>query len=169
VLLIPALILAFLRIRSHYDVVVSQLSLEGYEPAPPVPPRIIVPVGGVHRATVRAVEYARTLNEHVTAVYIDQYGDANRVLEQWGRWSGGTPIVILTSPYRSMVRPLLDYIDRVRESQGRKGFVTVVLPEFMPRRWWQHFLHNQSALLLKGALLFRRDVVVVNVPFHLQD
>jgi amino acid transporter len=169
VLLIPILILAFLRIRAHYDVVVRELSLEGYEPGPPVPPRIIVPVGGVHRATVRAVEYARTLNEHVTAVYIDQYGDANRVLEQWGLWGRGTPIVVLTSPYRSMVRPLLDYIDRVREAQGRKGFVTVVLPEFMPRRWWQHFLHNQSALLLKGALLFRRDVVVVNVPFHLQD
>jgi amino acid transporter len=169
VLLIPILIVIFLRIRSHYDVVVRQLSLEGYEPSPPVPPRIIVPIGGVHRATVRAVEYARTLNEHVTAVYIDQYGDANRVLERWGEWGHGTPIVVLTSPYRSMVGPLLDYIGRIREAQGGKGLVTVVLPEFMPSRWWQHFLHNQSALLLKGALLFRRDVVVVNVPFHLQD
>jgi amino acid transporter len=169
VLLIPLLIVAFLRIRAHYDVVVRQLSLEGYEPSAPVPPRIIVPIGGVHRATVRAVEYARTLNEHVTAVYIDQYGDANRVLERWGEWGHGTPIVVLTSPYRSMVGPLLDYIGRIREAQGGKGLVTVVLPEFMPSRWWQHFLHNQSALLLKGALLFRRDVVVVNVPFHLQD
>ncbi len=102
-------------------------------------------------------------------MYVDQRGDANRVLEKWGEWGGGTPLVVLSSPYRSLTRLLLDYVTHLQEAQGRKTFITVVLPEFVPRRWWHHFLHNQSALLLKGALLFRRDLVVVDVPYHLRD
>jgi hypothetical protein len=76
--------------------------------------------------------------------------------------------VVLASPYRSMLRPLLDYIGRIRERDAN-SVVTIVIPEFVPRRWWQHLLHNQTALLVKGALLFRRGVVVVDVPFHLKS
>lgn len=169
VILIPLLIFHFRRTRAHYDHVALQLSLEGYAPTPPGAHHVIVPIGGVHRATVRALEYARTISPNVTAVYVDQLGDANRMLEKWGQWGAGIPLVVLPTPYRSLARPLLDYIDRVQKQQGGKGFVTVVLPEFVPGRWWHHFLHNQSALLLKGALLFRRGVVVVDVPYHLDD
>ncbi len=169
VVLIPMLIILFIRIRAHYDRVAAQLSLQGYQPTPEGTHYVIVPMGGVHRATLRALEYARTISPHVTAVYVDQLGDANRVLEKWSEWGGGTPLVVLATPYRSLARPLLEYIDRVHREQGGKGFITVVLPEFVPRRWWEHFLHNQSALLLKGALLFRRGIVVVDVPYHLQN
>ena len=75
---------------------------------------------------------------------------------------------MLASPYRSMLGPLLGYIDSIRR-RSVNSVVTVVIPEFVPRRWWQHLLHNQTALLVKGALLFRRGVVVVNVPFHLKS
>lgn len=169
IIVIPLLITMFLRIRAHYKLVAAQLSLESYQPGPPRSHHVIVPIGGVNRATVQAVEYARALSPNATAVYVDQAGDANRVLEKWTRWGGGGPLVVLPSPYRSLARPLLEYIARVQEVEGKKVFITVVLPEFLPHRWWHHFLHNQSALLLKGALLFRKGIVVVDVPYHLRD
>jgi hypothetical protein len=89
-----------------------------------------------------------------------------RLEERWSKGGCGVPLVVLASPYRSMLRPLLDYIGRIRERDAN-SVVTIVIPEFVPRRWWQHLLHNQTALLVKGALLFRRGVVVVDVPFHL--
>ena len=167
VLLIPLLVLGFWRIRRHYNQVARNLSLEGWTRTPMRTHRVIVPIGGVHRATLRAIDYARQLGPDVTAVYVDSAGDDTRILAAWAQWGDGVPLVVLTSPFRSLVRPLLDYIGGLQAQQGPDGFVTVVLPEFVPSRWWHHFLHNQSALLLKGALLFRRDVIVVDVPFHL--
>jgi hypothetical protein len=87
--------------------------------------------------------------------------------ERWAKVAGGVPLVVLASPYRSVLGPLLDYIDGIQR-QGPGQMVTIVLPEFIPRRWWQHLLHNQTALLIKGALLFRRGIIVVDVPFHLE-
>jgi amino acid transporter len=169
VLLIPLLVLGFWRIRRHYIQVARNLSLEGWTRTPMRSHRVIVPIGSVHRATLRAVDYARQLGPDVTAVYVNSEGDDTRILADWAQWGDGVPLVVLTSPFRSLVRPLLDYIDGLLAQQGPDGFVTVVLPEFVSRRWWHHFLHNQSALLLKGALLFRRDVIVVDVPFHLPN
>jgi len=169
VFLIPLLVLGFWRIRRHYDQVTRNLSLEGWTRTPMRSHRVVVPIGGVHRATLRAVDYARQLGPDVTAVYVNSEGDDTRILAGWAQWGDGVPLVVLTSPFRSIVHPLLDYIDGLLAQQGPEGFVTVVLPEFIPSRWWHHLLHNQSALLLKGALLFRRDVIVVDVPFHLPN
>jgi hypothetical protein len=80
----------------------------------------------------------------------------------------GLPLIVLTSPYRSLLGPLLEYIDQLREKGGENHMVTIVLPEFIPARWWQQLLHNQTALLIKGAMLFRRNVTVTDVPYHLQ-
>jgi hypothetical protein len=130
---------------------------------------VIVPIGKVHRATVRALDYARQLSPDVTAVYVSSDEDDTGLLTAWTQWGDGVPLVVLTSPFRSLVRPLLDYLDGLLAQQGPNGFITVVLPEFVPRRRWHYLLHNQSALLLKGALLLRRDIMVVDVPFHLPD
>jgi hypothetical protein len=86
--------------------------------------------------------------------------------DQWSEWGQGAELVILESPYRSLMEPLLEYIEQVQRNDPH-GFVTVILPEFVPRRLWQHLLHNQHALLIKGALLFKPNVVVTSVPFHL--
>jgi amino acid transporter len=169
VLLIPLLVLMFWRIRCHYDQVARNLSLEGWVRPVVHGHRVIVPIGNVHRATVRALDYARQLSRDVTAVYVSFDDDDARLLTAWGQWGEGVPLVVLTSPFRSLVRPLLDYLDGLLAQQGPHGFITVVLPEFIARRWWHYLLHNQSALLLKGALLFRRDIMVVDVPFHLPD
>jgi len=90
-----------------------------------------------------------------------------KIEEKWSKWSLGVPLVILTSPYRSLLRPLLDYLDHI-QSRGDDQMVTIVLPEFLPRHWWQHILHNQTALLIKGALLFRKNTVVADVPYLLK-
>jgi hypothetical protein len=92
---------------------------------------------------------------------------AQRLEKEWGHWVPDVPLIFLESPYRSLLGPLTEYVDRVcRETEG--GMVTVLLPEFVPAKWWHNFLHNQSALVIKGAMLFRERVVVVSVPYHLK-
>jgi hypothetical protein len=104
----------------------------------------------------------------VRAVFVDIDAAAtDRLRADWERWGGGTRLEVLPSPYRSLMEPLLEYIDQVQAANPR-DYVTVILPEFVPARWWQHLLHNQTALLIKGALLFRPRVVVTSVPFHLE-
>lgn len=102
-------------------------------------------------------------------MYVDQNGDERSVVAKWRDWGGGTPLVVLPSPYRDVVPTLLGYIETVRSAMKDLGYVTLVLPEFVPRRWWHLFLHNQTALRLKAALLFRPGIAVVDVPYHLGD
>jgi hypothetical protein len=126
-----------------------------------------VPMSGVHRAVVQALDYAKTLSPDVQAVYVNIDSEAtSQMCAQWRKWGDGVPLVVLESPYRSLMEPLLEYIETIDAAQP-EDFVTIVLPEFVPARWWHHVFHNQRALLIKGALLFRPNVVVTSVPFHL--
>ena len=170
VLVIPVLVVVFLVMHRHYDAVAVDLSLDGFEPPPEFQHTVLVLVGDVHRGVVRAVQYARTLAPAaaVRAVFVEtDPARTARVEEKWSTWGFGVPLVVLTSPYRSLLRPLLDYIDHI-QARGDDQMVTIVLPEFLPRRWWQHALHNQTALLVKGALLFRPNTVVADVPYLLR-
>ncbi len=167
VLLIPLLVLAFRGVHRHYEMVAAELSLEHLVDEPPPTNTVLVLVGDLHMGVVKALRYAQSLSANPKAVYVELDPSATtRLEERWVKGGCGVPLVVLASPYRSMLRPLLDYIARIRE-RDEHSVVTIVIPEFMPRRWWQHLLHNQTALLVKGALLFRRGVVVVDVPFHL--
>ncbi len=167
VLLIPLFVAVFLRVHAHYGEVSRQLSLDHAEPAPPVRKTVIVPVSTLHRGVVQALEYAKVLSRDVRAVAINLDPAATKLLaERWARHGCGVPLIVLDSPYRSIVRPLLGYIDKIGLRQ-EGDIITVVLPEFVPARWWENLLHNQTALLVKGALLFRRRTVVASVPYHL--
>jgi len=169
VLLIPALLTGFLVIHRHYADVARQLSLEGYTGPPPIEHTVLVLVGDLHKGVASALRYAQALSPSVRAVYVELDPDRTRHLEEkWGKWGLGTPLVVLTSPYRSLLTPFLDYVNHLL-ALGDNHVVTIVIPEFVPARWWQHLLHNQTALLIKGALLFRKRIVVVDVPFHLQE
>jgi amino acid transporter len=169
VLLIPLLVVGFRAIYRHYDTVAHELSLEHLVEEPPVNNTVLVLVGDLHMGVVKALRYAQSLSPSPKAVYVELDPSATaRLEERWSKGGCGVPLVVLASPYRSMLRPLLDYIGRIRERDAN-SVVTIVIPEFVPRRWWQHLLHNQTALLVKGALLFRRGVVVVDVPFHLHS
>jgi amino acid transporter len=170
VLVIPALVTAFIMMRRHYDAVARDLSLEGMERLPQFEHTVLVLVGDVHRGVVRAVQYARTLapTASVRGVYVEtDPARTPRLEEKWAQWGLGVPLVVLDSPYRSLLLPLLDYIDTIH-ARGDDQMVTVVLPEFLPRRWWQHVLHNQTALLVKAALLFRENTVVADIPYLLR-
>ncbi|HET8579121.1 MAG TPA: APC family permease [Methylomirabilota bacterium] len=167
VLLIPLLVAAFLTIRRHYGEVAGQLSLEGYGGPPPMQHTVLVLVGDLHRGVIHALQYARTLSPSVKAVYVELDPDKTRRLEEkWGKWGMGVPLVVLSSPYRSLLAPFLEYLNHLL-ALGENHWVTIVIPEFVPARWWQHLLHNQTALLIKGSLLFRKNVVVTDVPYHL--
>jgi len=168
VLLIPLLVALFLMIHRHYADVARQLSLDNYEGPPPIQHSVLVLVGDLHRGVVAALRYAQTLSASAKAVYVELDPERTRKLEEkWGKFGLGVPLVVLTSPYRSLLTPFLDYVDHLL-AVGENHVVTIVIPEFVPARWWQHLLHNQTALLIKGALLFRKGVVVVDVPFHLR-
>jgi amino acid transporter len=168
VLVIPALLLGFLVVNRHYRHVAEELSLEGFEPKAITRHSVLVLVGDLHRGVVAALAYAQSLSPSTKAIYIEIDPDRTRRLEErWGKWGQGVPLVVLTSPYRSLLRPLLNYIEHL-QAHGERHVVTIVLPEFIPRRWWQNLLHNQTALLIKGALLFRKDVIVTDVPYHLK-
>jgi amino acid transporter len=167
ILLIPVLVALFKATRRHYQHVADQLSLQGWRGETRQHSTVLVPIGGVQRAVLQAIGYARSLSDDVRALFVDTDANATeRVRADWEQWGGGTKLEVLQSPYRSLMEPLLEYIDQLQVTNPN-DYVTVILPEFVPAQWWQHLLHNQRALLIKGALLFRPRVVVTSVPFHL--
>jgi len=169
IVLIPLLVVMFRSIRVHYLEVAKQLSTEGMLGTTAIKEhQVLVPISGIHRGVIHALEYAKSIAPgHVTAVYVDFNEEATRKLrEKWSEWGEGVKLVVLQSPYRSLTRPLLRYVERVAR-HGENQMITVLLPEFVPARWWHQLLHNQSSLLLKGALLFKKGVIVTSVPYHL--
>ena len=168
ILLIPINVVFFRVTRKHYDGVARQLSLRGWNPRGPRRNTVLVPISGIQRAVVEALEYAKTLSPEVRAVYVNIDQAATQQLrKQWEEWGNGASLVVLDSPFRSLMEPLLEYIERV-DAEQPDDYVTIVLPEFVPARWWHHLFHNQRALLIKGALLFKPNTVVTSVPFHLR-
>jgi amino acid transporter len=168
--LLPVLVTVFKLTRTHYESVAAQLSLASVEvDTTPHGHIVIVPIGGVHRAVIEALRYASALAKDVRAVYVNVNPESLVQLKKdWPTWGSHVKLVVLQSPYRSMTEPLLDYIDRM-EKEHPDDYITVVLPEFVVKHWWHHLLHNQSALTLKAALLFRPRVVTTSVPFHLKQ
>src|SRR5438034_11013303 len=144
VLLIPTLVAAFLTVRRHYEEVAAQLSLEGFEPPPPMTNTVLVLVGDIHRGVIKAIQYAQSLSPTAKAVFVEIDPERTRKLEEkWGKWGMGVPLIVLSSPYRSLLGPLLEYIDHLQKDD-ENHVVTIVLPEFIPARWWQLGLHNQT-------------------------
>ena len=167
-LLIPLNVLLFNVTRRHYDAVAAQLSMRGWSAQRRRKNTVLVPVSGVIRPVAEALEYAKTLSDDVRAVYVAIDPAATEQLRgMWERYENGVPLVLLGSPYRSLMEPLLEYIEQIAKDRP-EDYVTIVLPEFVPARWWHHLFHNQRALLIKGALLFKPNTVVTSVPFHLR-
>ncbi|HEX8949759.1 MAG TPA: APC family permease [Dissulfurispiraceae bacterium] len=166
---IPCLVVLTQKIHQHYLAIAEQLSLTACvtDAKEYKHHSVIIPVSGLQQAVINAIKYGKALSDDVVGVYvcIDPV-ETEKIRSKWDRHCMGVPLVILDSPYRSIVEPLIDYIEEVR---GRfpEGVITVVLPEFVPSRWWHHLLHNQTALFIKGILLFKKGVVSTSVPFHL--
>ena len=128
--------------------------------------QVVVPIARLNLPTVRAVQYAASISPNVNAVYVANDAVAAAELEaNWERWSFGIPLTVIESPYRSLTGPLMHFLAELKRNEGA-DLVTVVLPEYVPDRWWEHVLHGQSAQFLKLALLFTPGFVVTSVPTH---
>ena len=162
------LLVLFFRIHRHYRRVAESLSLENYEPAPPPKRhRVILPIGGVHQGTLAALRYAQLLSHDITAVHVSiDPEQAARVEQRWEMWGEGVRLVVLESPYRLMLEPLVRYIRQLALSQAPNEIITVVVPQFVPRRWFGNLLHTQTATFLRLYLLFIPGVIVVDVPYQ---
>ncbi|MFL5560146.1 MAG: APC family permease [Gemmatimonadaceae bacterium] len=163
--IIPAIILALVRIHQHYEAFARDIAFTGQSPILPLHHTVVVPVNGITKATAGALMYATTISDEVVAVYIEIDKRATaQVEERWEEWDIGVPLVVLPSPYRSILRPLVEYVDSLRMLAPGE-LVTVVVPEIVPKRWWEHFLHNKTALYIRTAFMFKPNVVVVAVPY----
>ncbi len=167
-LLLPTLAFTLRKIHHHYRLVAAQISLQEVKlPQGPSQHTVLLPVSGLSRQMITALHYAKLLSPDVRAVYIELDPETTADLRvEWKKWGYGVALVVLHSPYRSIVQPLLHYIEDVQD-ESPDQIVTVILPEFVPAKWWQHVLHNQTALQIKGALLFKKGVIVTSVPYHL--
>jgi hypothetical protein len=177
IFLVPVLVVIFVRIRGHFRQVGRELSLHGLPPSlrPTPRPRVVIPISGVHRGVIEAVRFARSIAADVTAVYVELEPDtAERMRARWREWFPDIPLAIVPSPHRSMIRPFMDFLDETDRKHHDGQLAVVVIPEFVPATWWHMFLHNQSAAMLKRALLYRRrhrgfQRVIIDVPYHIRS
>ncbi|HET7009715.1 MAG TPA: APC family permease [Anaerolineales bacterium] len=165
---VPVLVAVFFLIHRHYQTLAAHLSLENFgAPSHVHRHRVILPISGVHRGSLSALRYARSLSDDVTAVHVSiDPAEAERVQKKWERWGEGTRLVMLESPYRLMIEPLLDYITDISSRRQPGETITIVVPQFVPRQWWANLLHTQTALWLRMALLFKPGIVVTDVPYQ---
>lgn len=168
VVVIPVIALVLTRIKRHYDRVEAALDLGDTYRSRRHTHTVVVLVGRVHRATMAALTYARSLSPDrlVALSVVSDTDEAARIQAQWDRYDIPVPLQIVSSPYRELAPPVLTYLDEL-DAEDENDIITVILPEFVLTRWWEQLLHNQSALVLKGRLLFRRNTVVVSVPYHI--
>jgi len=170
ILLIPILVAMFSAIHYHYRDLAARLSLEQYGgPARISRQRVILAVSGVHRGTLTALRYARTLSDDITAVHIciDQ-NEVESLRSKWESWGDGVRLVVLDSPYRLLLEPLLGYIEQIAAQRQPNEIITIIVPQFVPRRWWHNFLHTQTAMWLRLMLLFKPGIVITDVPYQIE-
>lgn len=158
------------RIRQHYDDVATELQVQEDDPVLPTRIHAIVLVSKVHKPTMRALAYAKASRPNVLEAVLvaTDPGERDHIIDQWDQLGIDVPLKILDSPYREVIRPVVDYARRLRDEHPR-GVVAVFIPEYVVGRWWQQLLHNQTALRLKTRLLFTPGVMMTSVPYQLQS
>jgi amino acid transporter len=170
IILIPTLVAIFFSIHRHYRRLAASLSLDRSKPRMQLKRhRVILPISGVNEGSLLALHYARLLSDDVTAVYICMnLVDAESIQKKWEVWGEGVRLVILDSPYRLLIEPLLDFIGDVTKKRQPNEIITIVVPQFVPRVWWHNILHMQTATWLRFALLFRSGIVITEVPYQVE-
>ena len=167
VILVPVLIFIFSQIRNHYRSVAQQLTLEGFRPRQGYRQHTFVLVPDIHRGVIPALQYARSHSSDAKALHVSiDPAREQRVRERFMLWSRGVPLEVLPSPYRSLIEPVMSYIDRL-QAREPNCLITIVIPEFVPTGWWSKLLHGQAGFMLALRLHARRGVVVINVPYHI--
>jgi hypothetical protein len=168
--LTPVLVFTFFGIHHHYKGVARSLSLEGFPGLPQrrTRHRVIMPMSGVHQGTLHGLRYARLLSDDVTAVHVSlDPAETEKVKAKWATWGEGARLVILESPYRLFVEPLLAYLQPMIDAQQLDETITIVVPQFIPAKPWHAALHMRTAEVLRAELLQHSGVVVTDVPYRL--
>ena len=171
-ILIPSLVAIFFTIHRHYRDLAGRLSLDKFNglPARQNRHRVILPVSGVHQGALEALRYARLLSDDVTAVHVSiDLAETEKVQKKWKTWGDGTRLVILNSPFRLFVEPLLVYLEEIIDQRQPNETITIVVPQFMPSKRWHYALHMRTAELLRQELLTKQGVVVTDVPYHVHQ
>ncbi len=167
VVLVPLIIWMLVGIHRHYETFTREVAFTGQAPIMFLHHTVVVPVGAITKASAGAFVYATAISEDVRAAYIEVDPVATeRFREQWATWDIGVDLAVLPSPFRSVLRPLVDYVNGLLTA-GQTDLITVVVPEIVPHRWWEHLLHNKTALYIRTAFMFRPNVVVTSVPYLL--
>ena len=168
-IIIPILVAIFFTIHRHYKDLASHLTLDKFSglPARHTRHRVIMPISGIHQGTLEALRYAKLLSNDVTAIHISiDPSETDKVQKKWKSWGEGTRLVILDSPYRLFVEPLLIYMEDIMEQRQPNETITVVVPQFIPSKRWHNALHMRTANVLRQELLSKHGVVVTDVPYH---
>jgi len=168
-IIIPLLVWLFFTIHHHYKDLASHLTLDKFKglPARTTRHRVIMPVSGVHQGTLDALHYAKLLSDDVTAVHVSiDEAESEKVQKKWKTWGEGTRLVMLDSPFRLFVEPLLEYIEEIIDHRQANETITIVVPQFMPSKRWHNALHMRTADVLRQELLSKHRVVVTDVPYH---
>jgi hypothetical protein len=170
-ILIPAVVYIMVEINKHYKKAAQQLKLEVNERPKEIDftkqkRYVIVPIDTLNKSFLKALNYARTISNNIIVFHVSIDDEATaRLLSKWHEYDIGIPIVVKKSAYRSVVGPLVKFIESEEYAAGSKDTVTVVLPQFVVTRWWGNILHNQTALFIKTMLLRRRNIAIVTVPY----
>jgi hypothetical protein len=167
-LAIPLLVWMFYVIRNHYNEISKELRLDFHFQPKKVKTKVIIPISGISKVVAQSIAYAKGISDDivvVTVAFDDEH--AAKMREKWEQWNPNIPFIILRSPYRTLISPLFKYIDTLEKEKEEDEFITVLVPQFIVHKWWHTLLHNQTALLLKAVLIYRKDVVVSTIPFHL--
>jgi amino acid transporter len=168
-IVIPILVALFFTIHRHYKDIAAHLTLDQFHglPARQTRHRVIMPISGVHQGTLEALRYAKLLSDDVTALHISlDPSETEKVQKKWKTWGEGTRLIVLDSPFRLFVEPLLEYIEDILDHRQPNETITVVVPEFIPSKSWHNALHMRTAAVLRQELLSRHGVVVTDVPYH---
>jgi hypothetical protein len=168
IFLIPAMVTVFFSIHHHYKSLARKLSLDDFTSTNRISRhRVILFIAGVHKGSLTALSYARSLSSDLTAVHVSiDPKETQKVREKWEVYGQGTRLIVLESPYRLLIEPVMEYVTQLLEIRQPGELLTVVVPQFVPRHWWENLLHNQTALLLRFALMFKTGLVILEVPYQ---
>ncbi|GGJ78900.1 amino acid transporter [Anoxybacillus voinovskiensis] len=169
---IPLLVVLFYKIRAHYDKLGEQLRLDEQEwkrREKIVEPKVIIPISGVSKVVAQSIQYARSISHDITAISIIFHEDEERKLrEKWEKFYPDIELKVIYSPYRTILSPMLDYINEI-EKQTKGAPITILMPQFIVKKWWHTLLHNQTAIVLRFFLILKKDIVIATLPYHLKE
>jgi hypothetical protein len=169
-LFLPIVIYCFIRIHRHYQDVAAELRIDIKADLPETKGNLIVlPVAGVNLVVLNTISYAKSISENIIAVYVAFDDDAAQKMEEkWDEWNPGVRLVTLKSSYRSIIKPLIKFIDTIEWKKSETDYITIMIPQFITSKWWHNLLHNQTSLFIRAYLFNHKDVTVTTFPYHLK-